>query len=72
MRRFYRDLHVVQNNLNNLKKSGYGDNWYDWNEPQMRDDFIDEMQVDGTELSLQMRKDCFIEFLTLLRAVQVL
>src|SRR6185312_9153094 len=23
IRRFYRDLHVVQNNLNNLKKSGY-------------------------------------------------
>jgi len=39
-----------------------------YQQPQMRDDFIDEMQVDGTELS------CFIEFLTLpnLRAVQVL
>ena len=45
-----------------------------YQQPQMRDDFIDEMQVDGTELSLQMRKNCFIEFLTLqnLKAVQVL
>ena len=77
IRRFYRDLHVVQNNLNNLKKSGYVITdmiEMTYQQPQMRDDFIDEMQVDGTELSLQMRKDYFIEFLTLpnLRAVQVL
>ena len=77
IRRFYRDLHVVQNILNNLKKSGYVITdmiEMTYQQPQMRDDFIDEMQVDGTELSLQMRKDCFIEFLTLpnLRAVQVL
>ena len=74
IRRFYRDLHVVQNILNNLKKSGYVITdmiEMTYQQPQMRDVFIDEMQID---ISLQMRKDCFIEFLTLpnLRAVQVL
>ena len=56
IRRFYRDLHVIQNNLNNLKKSGYVITdmiEMTYQQPQMRDDFIDEMQVDGTKLSLQ-------------------
>ena len=53
IRRFYRDLHVVQNNLNNLKNSGYviTDVMIDM-QPQIRDDSIYEMQVD--KLSLQM------------------